>query len=83
MYKVEFTKGAVRQIKKLPVQDIPKIVAKAESLAENPRPFDCTKLTDKDNLWRVRVGNYRIIYQIKDEKLVVTVIRVGHRRDVY
>lgn len=52
------------------------------ALAENPRPQGCIKLTDRDG-WRIRVGSYRVIYEISDGQLLVTVIRVGNRRDIY
>ena len=53
------------------------------SLAENPRPSSCVKLSGEDNVYRVRVGDYRIVYQIRDEQLVILVIAVGHRREIY
>jgi mRNA interferase RelE/StbE len=49
----------------------------------NPRPPGCVKLSGTENLWRFRMGVYRIIYTIQDDRLLVTVVRVGHRRDVY
>jgi mRNA interferase RelE/StbE len=54
-----------------------------EGLAQNPRPPDCKKLKDMDDLYRVRVGDYRIIYQVKDEEVLVLVVRVAHRKDAY
>ncbi len=52
------------------------------ALAENPRPYGCIKLTDRDG-WRIRVGNNRVIYEISGGQLLVTVVRVGNRRDIY
>jgi mRNA interferase RelE/StbE len=52
-------------------------------LADNPRPPGCVKLAGQENLFRVRVGHYRIVYQIVDDRLIVVVILVAHRRDVY
>lgn len=54
-----------------------------DSLAENPRPAGCVKLTGSNNLSRLRVGDYRIIYQIQDRMLLVLVVDIGHRREVY
>jgi mRNA interferase RelE/StbE len=59
------------------------VVAKAESLENNPRPVGCAKLAGATNLWRVRVGNYRIVYAISDKDETVEVRIVAHRRDVY
>jgi mRNA interferase RelE/StbE len=60
-----------------------RIIAKIESLGNDSRPNGCSKLEGDDDLYRVRVGDYRIIYQIRDKELVVLVVRVGHRREVY
>lgn len=54
-----------------------------DGLAENPRPPGCVKLQGGDELFRVRVGDYRIVYQIQDAVLVVLVVQVGHRREIY
>ena len=54
-----------------------------ETLADNPRPPGTVKLTAEDNLYRVRVGDYRIVYRIEDKRLVVLIVRIGHRREVY
>lgn len=53
------------------------------ALADNPRPPGCLKLSGPDSLWRIRVGDYRIVYQIQDEVLLVLVVNVGHRREIY
>jgi mRNA interferase RelE/StbE len=58
-----------------------RIVAKIETLSNNPRPDGCKKL--HGDIYRVRVGDYRIVYQVRDRELLVLVIRVGHRREVY
>ena len=60
-----------------------RIIRKLRSLGTDPRPDGSTKLAGEDNLYRVRVGDYRIIYQIRDKELVVLVVRAGHRREVY
>jgi mRNA interferase RelE/StbE len=60
-----------------------RIVRKLEILEENPRPMGVEKLTGPDELYRVRVGKWRIVYAIRDRELVVIVIRIGHRREVY
>ena len=70
--------GAVGQKK-----DRRRIVSRIQSLDENPRPFGCEKLSGPLDRYRVREGNYRIVYSIDDEKLLVDVVKVGHRKDVY
>jgi mRNA interferase RelE/StbE len=83
LYRVQFLGAAARQIRKLP-QDIQRrITAKAELLAVDPRPPGVAKLAGPDEFYRVRVGDYRIIYEIRDEILLVLVVRLGHRKDVY
>lgn len=81
-YEVQFTKAAERQIKKLPRHGREQVFALAASLAENPRPRGVVKLTNRTG-WRARPGNYRVIYTIEDEHLLVTGIRAGNRRDIY
>jgi mRNA interferase RelE/StbE len=70
--------GAVGQKK-----DRQRIVLRIQSLGENPRPFGCEKLSGHLDRYRVREGNYRIVYFIDDGKLLVDIIKVGHRKDVY
>ena len=70
--------GAVGQKK-----DRQRIVLRIQSLGENPRAFGCEKLSGHLDRYRVREGNYRIVYSIDDEKLLVDVVKVGHRKDVY
>jgi mRNA interferase RelE/StbE len=57
-------------------------VTRVEALEADPRPSGCKKLTNSE-LWRIRVGDYRVVYSIEDAKLVVLVVRVGHRREIY
>ena len=64
-------------------KDRQRIVLRIQSLGENPRPFGCEKLSGYLDRYRVREGSYRIVYSIDDEKLLVDVVKVGHRKDVY
>lgn len=82
-YRVEFTAAARRQLRKLPNATAQKIVRAAEALEPDPRPPEVKKLAGKDDLYRIRVGDHRVIYRIEDDRLVVLIVRVGHRRDVY
>ena len=81
-YRLLIKPSAVKEIEALPKTDRRRVVAKIESLAGNPRPPGCEKLSGHDQ-YRVRQGSYRILYSIEDRNLVVIVVRVGHRREVY
>lgn len=82
-YQVEIAPAAKRQIKKLVNQTQELIIQRLQELAENPRPHGVLKMEGNENLYRVRVGDYRIIYQIQDRTLLIVVVKVGHRGDVY
>ena len=81
-YPVESTTAAARQVRKLsrPVRD--RVLDAIEDLGEDPRPHGATKLVGEQTAWRIRIGDYRVIYDVFDSELVVTVVRAGHRREV-
>lgn len=81
-YRLRFKQSVARDLRDLPRQDVRRILERIESLAEDPRPPGCEKLSGEER-YRVRQGRYRIIYAIEDHALVVMVVKVGHRRDVY
>jgi mRNA interferase RelE/StbE len=82
-YQVFIKPAAQRQLKKLTLTIQKDLIALIESLSDVPRPLGCKKLKGRQNQYRVRSGDYRIIYTIEDMSLIVRVIKVGHRRDVY
>ncbi len=82
-YRIEFVKQAAKQLKSLSTEEQQRIKIKIDALANLPRPDGVVKLAGEDNLYRIRVGNYRIIYSIQDNQLLVIVLKIGHRRDVY
>ena len=82
-YKVILSEKVQKSIKGLPNDYLFKIHQKLSSLSLNPRPFGCAKLSGSENHYRIRVGIYRIVYSIKDDVLVVEVIKIDHRRSVY
>lgn len=82
-YRIVMTAEARRNMLALPRDILRRVDACILALAEKPRPPKTRKLAGLANLWRVRVGDYRIIYQIEDERLLIVVIRIGHRREVY
>ena len=81
-YRIEILPAAVREIRKLPPEAKRRVQAVTELLSENPRPPAATKLTARPE-WRVRTGDYRVLYRIEDNILTIVVVRAGHRRDVY
>jgi mRNA interferase RelE/StbE len=81
-YTVLIERYAQKQIMKLDKNIIPLIKTAIASLADDPRPYGYKKLKG-ENAYRIRVGNYRIIYEINDNTIIVTVVSVGHRKDIY
>jgi len=83
MYRIHFAGRAERAFRKLSPDVQRRLDPAILALADNPRPPGCLKLSGADSLWRIRVGDYRIVYQIQDEVLLVLVVNVGHRREIY
>ena len=83
MYRVLLERGAERDLARLSSEIHDRVIAAIQALANNPRPPGCRKLAGSKNVWRVRVGDYRVLYEIADEIRVVRVNRVRHRREVY
>lgn len=82
-YRVTLAPSAARELRKFDPQDRRRIQAVIELLATEPRPPAATRLVSGTGEWRVRTGDYHIIYEINDDELVVLVVRVGHRREIY
>ena len=81
-YSVLMTRSAAKELERVPTKDRHRIVAKIAALADDPRPVGCEKLSG-DEKYRLRQGDYRILYEIRDAELIVTVVRIGNRREVY
>ena len=81
-YKITFKKSVSKDLKSVPKSDVKKILLKVDSLAVNPRREGAVKLSGQE-MYRIRHGLYRIIYEIRDSELVIQVIKIGHRSDVY
>jgi mRNA interferase RelE/StbE len=81
-YRVVFRKSVAQDLRRIPNSVLRRILATIDSLSEEPRPVGVEKLSGQEK-YRVRQGNYRILYEIKDDEVVVVVVKVGHRRDVY
>lgn len=82
-YRIEVAPAALRELRKLDSQARRRIQAVVELLADQPRPPGAIKLSGGEGEWRVRTGDYRVIYEIHDQVLLVLVVAVGHRREVY
>ncbi len=83
MYRVLLERTAEKALRRLSADVHDRVITAIQGLANNPRPPGCRKLTGSENDWRIRVGDYRILYEIADHIRVVRVNRVGHRRGIY
>ncbi len=81
-YNIEIKRSALKEINKIPKKYLQKILSIIHSLENKPRPSNCKKLSGKE-LYRIRYGKYRIVYQIKDMQLVVYIVKIGHRKNIY
>jgi len=82
MYRVLLERAAEKTLRRLSADIHARIITAIQGLANNPRPPGCRKLTGSENDWRIRVGDYRVLYEIADEIRIVRVNRVGHRREI-
>ncbi|MGR7026373.1 type II toxin-antitoxin system RelE family toxin [Geodermatophilus sp. URMC 62] len=82
-YQVRLAPAAVRQLRKLDPQGRRRVQAAIDLLADDPRPPGARQLVGGAGEWRVRTGDFRIVYDIRDRELLILVVKVGHRRDVY
>jgi mRNA interferase RelE/StbE len=81
-YSVVFRKSVEKDLKAIPKKDQVRILQRISQLAEDPRPPNCKRLSGQQR-YRIREGIYRVLYEIEDDLLIVTVVKVGNRRDVY
>ncbi|MFC4755413.1 type II toxin-antitoxin system RelE family toxin [Dietzia aurantiaca] len=82
-YRVEFTSAAARQVRKLPRPARDRVLEAIEDLGDDPRPHGAKKLVGERTAWRIRIGDYRVLYDVFDSELTVSVVRAAHRREVY
>lgn len=82
-YRLEWRRSATKDLRRIAPADLPRIITAAESLVQNPFPSGCVKLSGSERSYRIRVGHYRILYDVISRRLLIEVIRVGHRKDVY
>ena len=81
-YNIFIKSSAVKEIENIPRKDRLRIIQKVQGLAVTPRPQGCEKLTG-ENRYRIRQGVYRVVYSVSDRELLIVVVKVGHRQDVY
>lgn len=82
-YAITFARSARRELERLSASAVKRIFPKIESLAQDPRPSGCRKLQGYESLWRIRVGDYRVIYQVSDQERTVDIIAVRHRSKAF
>jgi mRNA interferase RelE/StbE len=82
LYEIVFKRKVRSAVARLPENAHERVSCAIDSLAENPRPTGCRRLRDRED-WRIRVGNYRVIYGIDDDRQIVEILKVAHRRDIY
>jgi len=83
LYRIELAPAAVRQLESLPRKVQVRISGKINALASDPRPPGCAKLRDSEDIYRIRIGDHRVLYQVKDKVLLVLVVKVGKRGEIY
>ena len=81
-YELRIKPSAVKEIEELPRKDRARVARRIRELSEKPRPYGCEKLSEEEK-YRIRQGNYRIVYSIDDAQLLVLIVKVGHRKEVY
>ncbi len=82
-YKIKISATAEKSLRKIPKKDLSKIIDSVKSLSINPYPDGCRKLEGEENIYRIRQGTYRIIYEIHKNILSILVLKIGHRKDIY
>ena len=82
-FSIQISRTAERQLKQLPIDGRERVVRAVRTLADDPFPRGCRKLTGYDDVYRIRVGPYRVLYSVNAGALIVIVLKVGHRKNVY
>ncbi len=81
-YKISIRKSAVKELGSIPKRNLQKVVKKIQSLSTDPRPQGSQKLSQKEQ-YRIRQGNYRIVYSVQDDELSIYIVKIGHRKEIY
>ena len=83
MFEIEYTKAARKDLRKLDHEPRERIAAAVENLSSDPHPSGSRKMIGAEALFRIRVGDYRVIYEVRNDVLTIFIIKVGHRKDIY
>jgi mRNA interferase RelE/StbE len=83
MYAIKYRRSVAKDLRRLPKNLLPAVVKRIQKLAKNPMPAGASKLRGTDNMYRVRQGDYRIVYSIENRQLIIIIVRVAHRKDAY
>lgn len=82
-FRLEWKRVALKELKTLPPDTVRRLVSAVESLAENPYPEGCKKLAGSQHTYRIREGSYRVLYNVLTDLVLVEIVKIGHRKDVY
>ena len=82
-FQIEWKNSALKELQKLPRQIIPRVVAAVDDLSDDPYPHGTRKLVGSEHTYRIRVGEYRVVYDIFQRKLIIEIVRVRHRKNAY
>ncbi len=82
-FLIEWRKSTKKDLRRIAPIEVRKIVETVEALADDPHPHGCTKMQGSDCAYRIRIGDYRVIYEVYEDRVVIEVVRGSHRRDVY
>jgi mRNA interferase RelE/StbE len=82
-YRIEVTPRAQKDLKALPIRDRQRVADQIDALKTNPRPQNCKKLKGREDFYRIRAGDYRVVYRVEDKVLLILFVRIGDRREVY
>lgn len=83
MWNIHYARSALKELEKLPKTIVVRIRDAINDLADDPRPSGCRKLRGENSTFRIRVGHYRVIYEVLDQDVIVLIVRVRHRKDAY
>lgn len=82
-FKIQISSSAEKQLQKLPKEVQNRISKIILDLARNPYPYGCKKLAGEDDIWRIRIGDYRVLYSIDKAIITIVVLKIGHRKEIY
>jgi mRNA interferase RelE/StbE len=82
-FSIRLARSAAKELQRLPAQVVERIQEAIAQLAENPRPTGCKKLKGYENTWRIRIGDYRVLYEIHEEIVLILIVQISHRKDAY